>query len=132
MILVRKWNITREFQYTFLYVYDIYHGITKILKQSYNFQMSLKIYFAGSIRGGRDDAELYAQMIKTLQSYGTVLTEMVGYPNIVEMGAQTIEQLSSAWNVLVIHCNIRYRRYNRTHRERDSRPRHRLAAPGQR
>ncbi|CAD5112835.1 DgyrCDS2046 [Dimorphilus gyrociliatus] len=39
---------------------------------------SLKLYFAGSIRGGRNDAELYARLIEKLQKYGTVLTEHVG------------------------------------------------------
>ncbi len=38
----------------------------------------MKIYFAGSIRGGRDDADLYSQMINYLQQYGEVLTEHVG------------------------------------------------------
>ncbi|XP_077998639.1 5-hydroxymethyl-dUMP N-hydrolase-like [Glandiceps talaboti] len=42
--------------------------------------MSRKIYFCGSIRGGRQDVELYARIIKQLQSYGTVLTEHVGGP----------------------------------------------------
>jgi 2'-deoxynucleoside 5'-phosphate N-hydrolase len=35
----------------------------------------MKIYFAGSIRGGRDDQALYAQLIDLLRNYGTVLTE---------------------------------------------------------
>lgn len=38
----------------------------------------MKIYFAGSIRGGRDDAALYAQVIEMLTTYGTVLTEHLG------------------------------------------------------
>ena len=38
----------------------------------------MKIYFAGSIRGGRDDAEIYSQIIEFLQGYGQVLTEHVG------------------------------------------------------
>jgi nucleoside 2-deoxyribosyltransferase len=38
----------------------------------------MKIYFAGSIRGGRDDQELYFSIIRELQKYGTVLTEHVG------------------------------------------------------
>ncbi|MBA3016498.1 MAG: nucleoside 2-deoxyribosyltransferase [Proteobacteria bacterium] len=38
----------------------------------------MKIYFAGSIRGGRDDGELYARLIGYLKRYGTVLTEHVG------------------------------------------------------
>ena len=38
-----------------------------------------KIYFAGSIRGGREDAGLYAQIIHHMKQFGTVLTEHVGY-----------------------------------------------------
>ena len=37
-----------------------------------------KIYFCGSIRGGRELAGLYAEIITLLKSYGTVLTEHVG------------------------------------------------------
>lgn len=38
----------------------------------------MKIYFAGSIRGGRTDAELYQRMIGYIQRQHTVLTEHVG------------------------------------------------------
>ena len=38
----------------------------------------MKIYFAGSIRGGRNDAELYQRMIAYIQRQHTVLTEHVG------------------------------------------------------
>lgn len=38
----------------------------------------LKIYFAGSIRGGREDVSLYQQIIRELLKYGDVLTEHVG------------------------------------------------------
>lgn len=38
----------------------------------------MKIYFAGSIRAGRDDAAIYEIMITWLRSYGDVLTEHVG------------------------------------------------------
>lgn len=38
----------------------------------------MKIYFAGSIRGGRTDAELYQRMIAYIQRQHTVLTEHVG------------------------------------------------------
>lgn len=37
-----------------------------------------KVYFAGSIRGGRTDAELYKRMIAHLKRSCTVLTEHVG------------------------------------------------------
>ncbi|CAN7723128.1 nucleoside 2-deoxyribosyltransferase [Rhizobium rhizogenes] len=36
------------------------------------------IYFAGSIRGGRKDVELYSRIIGRLKRYGDVLTEHVG------------------------------------------------------
>lgn len=38
----------------------------------------MNIYFAGAIRGGRNDAELYLSLIHYLGTYGTVLTEHVG------------------------------------------------------
>ena len=42
-----------------------------------------KIYFAGSIRGGRVDADLYKQIISHLKKKGhTVLTEHVGSGNL--------------------------------------------------
>ena len=42
----------------------------------------MTIYFAGSIRGGRDDAALYARIIELLKPYGKVVTEHVGDANI--------------------------------------------------
>jgi nucleoside 2-deoxyribosyltransferase len=38
----------------------------------------MNIYFAGSIRGGRNDHKLYFEIIKLLRAYGRVLTEHVG------------------------------------------------------
>ncbi|WP_347839065.1 nucleoside 2-deoxyribosyltransferase [uncultured Draconibacterium sp.] len=38
----------------------------------------MKIYFAGSIRGGRQDAKLYEQLIDYLKAFAEVLTEHVG------------------------------------------------------
>lgn len=46
----------------------------------------MKIYFAGSIRGGREDKNLYSQIIKNLQKYGTVLTEHIGDQNLTDSG----------------------------------------------
>ena len=40
--------------------------------------MKKKIYFAGSIRGGRQDAELYKRIIAYIQREHIVLTEHVG------------------------------------------------------
>lgn len=42
----------------------------------------MKIYFSGSIRGGRQDADLYKQLIEYLKQHGTVLTEHIGYETI--------------------------------------------------
>ena len=53
--------------------------------------MALKIYFAGSIRGGRSDVALYHRIVKLLQKYGTVLTEHVGDSGIDEKGVVTAE-----------------------------------------
>jgi 2'-deoxynucleoside 5'-phosphate N-hydrolase len=38
----------------------------------------VRIYFAGSIRSGRDDWALYRDIIRVLGEYGTVLTEHIG------------------------------------------------------
>ncbi|WP_297088844.1 nucleoside 2-deoxyribosyltransferase [uncultured Draconibacterium sp.] len=46
----------------------------------------MKIYFAGSIRGGRKDAELYLQIIEYLKKFGEVLTEHVGDQELTEAG----------------------------------------------
>lgn len=46
----------------------------------------MKIYFAGSIRGGRDDKELYLEIIGLLGKYGKVLTEHIGDKTLSVMG----------------------------------------------
>ena len=46
----------------------------------------MKIYFAGSIRGGRDDAKLYETIITYLGTIGQVLTEHVGDKHLSSMG----------------------------------------------
>lgn len=46
------------------------------------------IYFCGSIRGGRQDAEIYARIIKMLGEHGQVLTEHVGSKDIGEKGME--------------------------------------------
>lgn len=46
----------------------------------------MKIYFCGSIRGGREDAGLYHEMIELLKEYGNVLTEHVGDPTLTKYG----------------------------------------------
>ena len=50
----------------------------------------MNIYFAGSIRGGRDDAALYQRLIALLSEHGTVLTEHVGSEGLTPMGEETL------------------------------------------
>ncbi len=62
----------------------------------------MKIYFAGSIRAGRDDQEIYHQLIQGLQAHGPVLTEHVGDPDLTELGDdgpsdRMIYQRDMAW-----------------------------------
>ena len=52
----------------------------------------MKIYFAGSIRGGRENAELYNQIIEHLKTIGKVLTEHVGDISLSSDGEQSEEQ----------------------------------------
>jgi len=46
----------------------------------------MKIYFAGSIRGGRDDWYLYREIIGLLAGYGDVLTEHIGNSELAITG----------------------------------------------
>ena len=46
----------------------------------------MKIYFAGAIRGGREDAEFYFNIIYYLEKFGVVLTEHVGSTKLSEKG----------------------------------------------
>jgi nucleoside 2-deoxyribosyltransferase len=47
---------------------------------------NLNIYFAGSIRGGREDAALYARIISFLKQYGNVFTEHIGNSALTDQG----------------------------------------------
>jgi nucleoside 2-deoxyribosyltransferase len=62
--------------FTFHLMFDTHYSILK----------SMKIYFAGSIRGGRNDAALYLQIIDYLKTFGEVLTEHIGDQNLTELG----------------------------------------------
>lgn len=46
----------------------------------------MKIYFAGSITGGRQDQGIYLQIIKLLANYGEVLTEHIGDAIVTNSG----------------------------------------------
>nr|XP_054759808.1 putative 2'-deoxynucleoside 5'-phosphate N-hydrolase 1 [Lytechinus pictus] len=61
----------------------------------------LKIYFCGSIQGGRQDAELYSRIIHKLKQYGKVLTEVIGNKDVLRIEADMTEteiyQQDIAW-----------------------------------
>lgn len=71
-----------------------------------------KVYFAGSIRGGRIDAELYARIIRYIQKTDIVLTEHIGNPdlNLKEQGKRDVEiyEEDMAWlresDVVIAEC----------------------------
>lgn len=50
----------------------------------------MKVYFCGSIRGGRDDVELYLRIVTKLQSFATVLTEHVSKRELGDTGQTTL------------------------------------------
>jgi 2'-deoxynucleoside 5'-phosphate N-hydrolase len=50
----------------------------------------MKIYFAGSIRGGREDKVLYQQIISFLTQFGTVFTEHIGDENLTDQGDEGV------------------------------------------
>ena len=59
--------------------------------------MKKKIYFAGSIRGGRVDADLYNRIITYIQRTDIVLTEHVGGSNLC-LEEQGFERDSKIYN----------------------------------
>lgn len=46
----------------------------------------MKIYFAGSISGGRNDQQIYLQIITLLKGFGEVLTEHIGDNSLDHQG----------------------------------------------
>lgn len=46
----------------------------------------MKIYFAGSIRGGRGDVDLYRGLVAHLQTHGEVLTEHISHGALTAQG----------------------------------------------
>ncbi|MED6295257.1 2'-deoxynucleoside 5'-phosphate N-hydrolase 1 [Characodon lateralis] len=48
----------------------------------------MKIYFCGSIRGGRSDLQLYQRIVHELHRYGSVLTEHVGSAELSDTGEE--------------------------------------------
>ncbi len=73
----------------------------------------MNIYFCGSIRGGREDAALYHEMIGFLKQFGPVLTEHVGDLSLTRQGndgtAEGIWQRDTAWlcesDIVIAECS---------------------------
>eukprot|EP00088_Acartia_fossae_P039085 TRINITY_DN4067_c0_g1_i1.p1 TRINITY_DN4067_c0_g1~~TRINITY_DN4067_c0_g1_i1.p1 ORF type:complete len:156 (-),score=32.30 TRINITY_DN4067_c0_g1_i1:554-1021(-) len=49
---------------------------------------ALKIYFCGSMRGGRQDVDLYGKLVEKLGAYGSVLTPFVADKKITNLGSE--------------------------------------------
>ena len=54
----------------------------------------MKIYFAGSIRGGRGDSAIYLEIIEYLKKFGEVLTEHIGDNSITPDGENSLDDSS--------------------------------------
>lgn len=52
----------------------------------------MKIYFAGSIRGGREKVQDYIKIVNELKKYGKVLTEHVANPDLSTSGEDMTPQ----------------------------------------
>lgn len=62
--------------------------------------MPKQVYFCGSIRGGRSDRDIYAQLIEHISKYAVVLTEHIGDPNVNadhELSDQKIHDRDIKW-----------------------------------
>ena len=61
----------------------------------------MNIYFAGAIRGGREDVARYFEIIEQLGEYGQVLTEHIGNAELTGLGEidddQKIHDRDLAW-----------------------------------
>ena len=72
-----------------------------------------KVYFGGSIRGGRIGANLYKRLIEYIQRTDIVLTEHIGSPelNLMEQGKWDVEiyDEDTAWlresDVVIADCS---------------------------
>lgn len=73
----------------------------------------MKVYFAGSIRGGRADADLYRRIISYIQKTDVVLTEHVGNLSLSKLEDapnrdQAIYAQDTAWlresDVVIAEC----------------------------
>ena len=76
--------------------------------------MNKKVYFAGSIRGGRQDADLYKRIIQYIQRGHLVLTEHVGDLSLSKTEGRkdrdvAIYEQDTAWlresNLVIAECS---------------------------
>lgn len=90
----------------------IFPGKSYICRQEIVVSMK-KVYFAGSIRGGRQDAELYKRLIIHIQKSHVVLTEHVGDLSLSKIEGREDQDLSiyeqdTAWlreaDVIIAEC----------------------------
>lgn len=67
-----------------------------------------KVYFAGSIRAGRDDAGLYFDIINLVNTKHKVLTEHIGCKDLASMGEQgmTDEQIYERDCKWIRECDV--------------------------
>ena len=67
----------------------------------------MKIYFAGSIRGGRELAEGYAKIINSLKKNHSVLSEHIGYSDVANFESKRTDEdifkRDSSW---VRECDV--------------------------
>ena len=70
--------------------------------------MNKKVYFAGSIRGGRVDAELYKRIIDYIKQTDTVLTEHVGdlSLNALEQGVDVDSAIYAQDTAWLRECDL--------------------------
>ena len=70
--------------------------------------MNKKVYFAGSIRGGRVDAELYKKIIRHIQKTDDVLTEHVGdlSLSVLEQGHSGDERIYLQDTLWLRECDV--------------------------
>lgn len=68
----------------------------------------MKIYFSGSIKGGRDHQEWYEYIVLLLQSRGEVLTEFVSDKNLTSYGTvgMTDKEIYDRDVALIIESDI--------------------------
>lgn len=52
----------------------------------------MNIYFAGSIRGGREDLDLYQAIVELLGAYGAVLTEHVANGDVLKVESKSTDK----------------------------------------